>query len=237
MTPIPIEQRDHDRNLRGKEGKLRVLDASMFAGKTERLILMAKRFERAGIPIQAFKHPIDNRYNGASTLNTHNPDLKISYPCEAYDHPFKVYERVKPDTLVVLWDEVQFYTDPSDPQKAQELHQATVAVIEQLTKEGHLVIIAGLGLDFRAQGFGPMPEILAHASSVEKLTAVCAVCGSMEADRTQRLVNGEPAPYSGELILVGAQEAYEARCRDCHQVPGKPTFQELLSAFEQSLRE
>lgn len=225
---VPKSERDHTRNLRGKDGKLRVIDASMFAGKTERLIGMAERFERSGIPTQVFKHPIDSRYEGANSLNSHSNN---SYPCEAYAHPFEVYQHIKPETLVVLWDEVQFYTHPDDPVKAQELHHAMIAVVEQLTREGRLVVVAGLGLDFKAEGFGPMPELLAHANQIEKLTAVCAHCGSLEADRTQRFIGGQPASYDSKLILIGAAEAYEARCRDCHDVPDAPSFESLFEAF------
>lgn len=225
---IAKQERDHIRNLRGKDGKLRVIDASMFAGKTERLITLAKRLDRSGIPTQVFKHPLDNRYEGDSTLNSHSG---LTHPCQAFAHPYEVYLHIKPDTLVVLWDEMQFYTDPFNPENAHNLHQATIAVVEQLAHEGRLVIVAGLGLDFKGEGFGPMPELLAHASLVEKLTAVCAHCGSLEADRTQRLIDGEPATYSSDLIVVGAEEAYEARCRDCHQVPGKLSFKQQLDIF------
>lgn len=225
---VPKTERNHVENLRGKDGKLRVIDASMYSGKTERLITMAKRFERSGIPTQAFKHPIDNRYNGPTTLNSHSG---LSHPCEAYAHPFEVYQHIKPETLVALWDEAQFYTDPDDPHKAHELHQAMILTVEQLVHEGRLVVIAGLGLDFKGEGFGPMPELLAHASQVEKLTAVCAHCGSLDADRTQRLIDGQPAPYDSPLIVVGAQENYEARCRDCHDVPGAPSFHDLLASL------
>ena len=82
---------------------------------------------------------------------------------------------------------------------------------------GIRVIIAGLDLDFRGEPFGAMPRLLSIAEDVTKLHAICVCCGEA-ASRTQRLVNGEPAHYDDPIILVGAQEAYEARCRTHHVV-------------------
>ncbi len=88
-----------------------------------------------------------------------------------------------------------------------------------LADAGVRVVTAGLDQDFRRLPFGPMPELLARAEFVDKLQAVCHRCGG-PATTTQRLVDGSPAPYSGDTIVVGAREQYEARCRDCHE-PGE----------------
>ena len=80
------------------------------------------------------------------------------------------------------------------------------------------VIIAGLDMDFRGEAFGPMPQLLAQAEKVDKLQAICQVCGA-PASRSQRLLDGKPADYDDPVILVGAEEVYEARCRSCHKVP------------------
>jgi thymidine kinase len=87
-----------------------------------------------------------------------------------------------------------------------------------LASHGKRVIVAGLDQDFRGESFGPMPELMARAEHVDKLQAICVVCGA-PASRTQRLINGRPASYHDPIILVGATEAYEARCRSCHDVP------------------
>jgi len=92
-----------------------------------------------------------------------------------------------------------------------------VALCEALANSGRRVIVAGLDMDFRGEPFGPMPALLARAERVDKLQAICVVCGE-PASRTQRLVNGRPAAYDDPVILVGASEVYEARCRGCHQV-------------------
>jgi thymidine kinase len=83
------------------------------------------------------------------------------------------------------------------------------------------VIVTGLDLDFRGEPFGPMPLLMAEAELVDKLHAICVVCAA-PASRTQRLIDGHPAHYDDPVILVGASEVYEARCRSCHQVPGRP---------------
>ena len=80
------------------------------------------------------------------------------------------------------------------------------------------VICGGLDLDFRAEPFGVMPELLARAEHVEKLTAICVVCGA-PATRTQRLVNDLPARFDDPVIMVGASESYEPRCAQHHSVP------------------
>lgn len=217
--------RESIRGLRhGEAGDVWLFAASMFAGKTKRLIAEAERFQRAGVPYFVVKHALDDRYEGHDFLSSHDGS---SLPCEAISDPLDVYRRVvEKGARVVIWDEVQFYIG-----KEREI----IAVVEQLAKEGVLVILAGLELDFRGELFGPMGELLARATRVEKLTAVCAVCGSLDADRTQRMVDGSPAKYNDALILVGASEAYEARCRRCHEVPGKPSFEEIFTNFSKNL--
>jgi thymidine kinase len=79
------------------------------------------------------------------------------------------------------------------------------------------VIVTGLDMDFRGEPFGPMPLLMAEAERVDKLSAICVVCGA-PASRTQRLIDGQPASYDDPVIMVGASEVYEARCRHCHQL-------------------
>jgi thymidine kinase len=93
-----------------------------------------------------------------------------------------------------------------------------VDVCRTLVGEGRRVICAGLDLDFRGEPFGSVPALLALAESVDKLQAICVVCGE-PGTRTQRIVDGIPADYDDPIIVIGAQEAYEARCRTCHRVP------------------
>ena len=118
----------------------------------------------------------------------------------------KQAKQLQPEALVIAIDEVQFFDDD------------VVAVCEELALRGKRVIVAGLDTDFRGEPFGPMPALLAKAESVRKLHAICMVCGG-EASRTQRLIDGQPAYYEDPVVLIGASESYEARCRGCHQVP------------------
>jgi thymidine kinase len=91
-------------------------------------------------------------------------------------------------------------------------------VVEELAAKKIRVIVAGLDTDFRSEPFGPMPVLMARAEHVDKLQAICMVCGE-PASRTQRLVNGKPARYDDPVVIVGASELYEARCRTHHEVP------------------
>src|SRR4030066_822251 len=184
------------------EGWIEVICGSMFSGKSEELIRRVHRVQIAKKKIQIFKPTIDNRY-AVQYIYSHNGTkveaLNISKSKE-------ISERVEPDTEVIAIDEAQFYDDD------------IVLVCQKLADQGKRVIIAGLDQDFRGEPFGPIPKLLAVAEYVDKLQAICMVCGDT-ASRTQRLVDGQPAKYSDPTILIGAQESYEARCRKCHTVP------------------
>ena len=118
----------------------------------------------------------------------------------------QVAEMVRGDTQVVAVDEAQF------------LDEGIVSVVNDLADRGVRVIVAGTDMDFRGQPFGPIPQLLAIAEKVDKLHAICVVCGDL-ATRNQRLIDGRPAPAEGPTIQVGGSESYEARCRSCHEVP------------------
>jgi len=107
---------------------------------------------------------------------------------------------------VIAIDEIQFFDEE------------IIDVCNYLADLGKRVICAGLDMDFRGNPFGPIPRILAIAERVDKLQAICVVCG-MPASRTQRLIEGKPAYYDDPVVLVGASEVYEARCRRHHEVP------------------
>lgn len=185
-------------------GWIELICGGMFAGKTEELLRRVRRAEIARQPVQVFKPAIDNRY-GVDVVASHNGMRREAVIIR---EPREILELLQPETRVVAIDEAQFF----DPTIAD--------VCNELADRGLRVIIAGLDLDFRGEPFGPMPLLMAQAEQVDKLHAICQVCGA-PACRTQRLINGQPANYDDPIILVGASEVYEARCRDCHQVPGK----------------
>ena len=174
----------------------------MFSGKSEELIRRVKRAVIARRSVQVFKPVIDDRY-GALVVRSHDGDSFIARPVRTSE---EIPALVALDTSVVGIDEVQFF-DPG-----------IVHVIRSLVANGRRVICAGLDQDFRGEPFGPVPTLLALAERVEKLEAICIVCGEA-ATRTQRIVDGIPAFYDDPIIVVGAKEAYEARCRSCHEVP------------------
>jgi thymidine kinase len=183
-------------------GSLEVICGSMFCGKTEELIRRLRRAVIARQKVQVFKPIIDDRYQGAK-LASHSGAAFNATPVENSE---KILQIISDDTTVVGIDEVQFFDD------------GIIDVIHDLIEKGHRVICAGLDTNFRGEPFGFMPVLLSVAEKVDKLQAICMVCGE-PASRTQRLVNGSPAFYDDPIIIVGASEMYEARCRLHHSVP------------------
>jgi thymidine kinase len=187
-------------------GWIELVCGSMFSGKTEELLRRIRRAEIARKKVQLFKPTIDNRY-GVVRVASHDgigrEDAIVV--CDAED----ILRRLDADTEVVAVDEIQFFD------------AAIADVCDHLADRGLRIIAAGLDQDFRGEPFGPMPLLLARAERVDKLHAICVSCGA-SASRTQRLIDGRPARYDDPVILVGGSESYEARCRNCHEVPGKP---------------
>jgi thymidine kinase len=181
---------------------LEVIVGSMFSGKSEELIRRVKRAVIARRTVQVFKPSIDDRY-GVELVRSHDGDSFVARPVRKSE---EILALLTPDTTVVGIDEVQFF-DPG-----------VIHVVRTLVADSRRVICAGLDLDFRGEPFGPVPTLLALAERVDKLEAICVVCGEA-ATRTQRIVNGVPAFYDEPIIVIGAKEAYEARCRSCHEVP------------------
>lgn len=186
-------------------GWVEVICGSMFSGKTEELIRRVKRATIARQKVQVFKPALDTRYN-AEKVSSHNG---MHFDARVVSRASDILALVEDDTDVVAVDEVQFFD------------WAIADVCAELAERGKRVIVAGLDMDFRGEPFGPMPLLMAQAEAVDKLQAICVRCGG-SASRTQRLINGRPAHYDDPVIMVGAAEVYEARCRACHEVPGKP---------------
>ncbi len=188
--------------MKHSTGSVEVICGSMFSGKTDELIRRLRRATIARQKVQVFKPAIDVRY-AEEQVTSHAGAAYEAIPVETAD---EIRTRVDPDATVVAIDEAQFF----DPE--------IVTVCRDLAERGVRVIVAGLDTDFRGEPFGPMPVLMAQAERVDKLQAICMVCGDA-ASRTQRLVNGQPARYDDPVVIVGASEMYEARCRRHHQVP------------------
>jgi thymidine kinase len=186
----------------GGHAGLEVIVGSMFSGKSEELIRRVKRAIIARRAVQVFKPAIDDRF-GSELVRSHDGDSFVARPIRS---SAELLPLVADETSVVGIDEVQFFDPP------------IVDVVRTLVASGRRVICAGLDLDFRGEPFGSVPVLLALAERVDKLEAICVVCGE-PATRTQRIVNGVPAFFDEPIIVIGAQEAYEARCRTCHDVP------------------
>jgi thymidine kinase len=177
----------------------------MFSGKTEELIRLVRRAMHARKRVQVFKSAIDTRCD-TTVIRTHDG---MMYNAVAVSDSQTMESLILPDVEVVGIEEVQFFDE------------SVVSLCERLADRGVSVIAAGLDQDFRGQPFSFMPRLLALADYVIKLHAICKKCGQ-EASRTQRLIDGRPASWDDPIILVGAEESYEARCRRCHEVRNRP---------------
>lgn len=189
-----------------QSGWLELICGSMFSGKSEELIRRVKRATYAKQEVKVFKPAIDNRYSEEAVVSHNGTSMTshvISSSAEIWDH-------ISESTDVIAVDEVQFFGE------------SIIGDLSLLADKGYRFIAAGLDMDFRGEPFGVVPNLMAVAESVTKLQAVCSVCGS-PASRTQRLIDGKPASYDDPVILVGASESYEARCRHHHEVPKKQT--------------
>ena len=191
--------------LNQKDGWIEVITGPMFAGKTEELLRRVKRLEYAKKNIVVFKPLMDNRFSESEVVS-HNDrrtkSVNITLSRQIFDY-------IDDRTEVVAVDEIQF------------LDHEAVGIVEFLASTGIRVIVSGLDKDFRGEPFSFMDKLLSLAEYVTKLTAICVKCGR-PATRTQRIVNGKPARYIDPIVLIGAEESYEARCRACHKVYRKP---------------
>lgn len=192
-----------------RQGSLEVICGPMFSGKSEELIRRIKRAIIARQKVQVFKPALDDRYD-ASAIASHSQRKHDAIPVK---DSVELARHLDPEAQVVALDEVQF------------MDEGLIPIIEGLADRGVRVIAGGLDQDSNGEPFGIMPILLVKAEYVTKLQAICMVCGA-QAGRTQRMVQ------TGGQVLVGAAEAYEARCRHCHETP-HATGQRLIEDASQ----
>lgn len=193
-------------------GWIEVVAGVMFSGKSEELQRRVRRALIARKRVQVFKSHLDARYGGVHRVSSHDGRMLDAIPVES---AAQIGQRLDPQAQVIAVDEAQF------------LDGGIVPLVTSLAERGRRVILAGIDTDFRGEPFGPMPTLMAIAEVVDKLHAICVLCGN-PASRTQRLIDGLPASYDSPTIMVGGREAYEARCRACHVVPRADDRQERL---------
>lgn len=186
---------------RYNEGWIEVITGCMFAGKTEEFMRRINRLQYAKRKVLVFKPKVDIRYDAKKVVSHKG----VSITAIVIDDPMQILKHVDKEIEAVAIDEVQFFK-PS-----------IIEVIKTLANQNKQVIVAGLDQDFRGEPFPVTKELLSLAEFVTKLDAVCVKCGKA-ATRTQRIINGREARYDDEIILIGAQEQYEARCRSHHRV-------------------
>ena len=182
-------------------GYIETVIGPMYSGKSEELIRRLKRAKIAKQNVIVFKPGIDDRYSKDDVVSHSGYAINAV----AIQKSSQIYDYIQNDTQVVGIDEVQFFDDE------------IVDIAIDLANKGIRVIAAGLDMDFKGEPFGPTPRLLAVAEFVDKIQAICSVCGQ-PATRSQRLIDGKPAKYDEPIIQVGAVESYEARCRKCHVV-------------------
>lgn len=193
------------------QGSLEVICGSMFSGKTEELMRRLRRAEYAKQNVLTIKHHIDTRSQNQCIIS-HDGQERNAFPIDNTPKGLeKILSLAHENIHLIGIDEVQFF--PS----------TIIEVIQELIARGKRVVVAGLDLDFRGEPFGITPILLAIADTITKLTAICMQCGH-EAHFTQRIVNGKPARYDEPIILIGASESYEARCRKCFTIDKKPSL-------------
>ncbi|WP_339047776.1 thymidine kinase [Spiroplasma endosymbiont of Colias croceus] len=186
---------------RYNEGWIEVITGCMFAGKTEEFMRRINRLQYAKRKVLVFKPKVDIRYDAKKVVSHKG----VSITAIVINDPMQILKHIDKEIEAVAIDEVQFFK-PS-----------IIEVIKTLANQNKQVIVAGLDQDFRGEPFPVTKELLALAEFVTKLDAVCVKCGKA-ATRTQRIINGREARYDDEIILIGAQEQYEARCRSHHRV-------------------
>jgi thymidine kinase len=92
-----------------------------------------------------------------------------------------------------------------------------VPVAGRLAARGLVMIVAGLDVTFAGQPFEPLPSLMALAERVDKLTAICSVCGEDAVFHVRVAGAGPGGSAAGAEALVaanvGGTESYQARCR------------------------
>jgi len=187
-----------------KIGKIEVIVGCMFSGKSEELIRRLKRAQIAKLQVQVFKPTIDTRYSSIEVVSHTGEKIKA----EAVSNSKEILNKISDGVNVIGIDEAQFYD------------MEIINVVRGISRKGVRVILAGLDMDFKGEPFGPMGNLLAIADEVTKLHAICMVCGE-DATMTQRLINGKSAKYTDPVVMIGASESYEARCKLHHYVDKK----------------
>lgn len=186
-------------------GRIVVICGSMFAGKSEELIRLARRALYARRKVQIFKPEIDKRYDETNVV-TH---MGVQHQAVPVRSVADMATKIDPEAQTILIEEAQFFD------------ASLVDWVVELADRGREVICAGLDQDFRREPFGPMARLLAVADEVVKLRAICMKCGE-PASHTYRMVDGRPANWDDPIVLIGATESYEARCRNCFEIKGAP---------------
>lgn len=183
-------------------GRIEVICGCMYSGKTEELIRRMRQVMIARQPCRIFTPRLDTRYS-EQHVASHTGARLEALPVSSIREVLEGAEGVQ----VVAIDELHFLEDT-----AAEI----LAGCQALADRGLRVVVAGLDQNYRAEPFDGMMQLMAVAEQVDKLYAICVRCGAF-ATRSQRLIDGRPAPADAPTLVVGGLDLYEARCRRCYE--------------------
>lgn len=202
------------------KGRLEIICGSMFSGKTEELMRRLKRTEYANQKVLTIKHQIDNRRK-MKAISTHNGKERLAFSIDnKKENLLKILELANENIQIIGIDEVQFFP------------KEIIDIIMTLIDRGKRIICTGFEIDFRGVPMSIMPTLLALADEITKLKAICVKCGA-EAHHTQRVIDGKPANFDDPIILVGGEECYEARCRNCFEIDKQKTYSDIVLNHKQ----
>jgi thymidine kinase len=178
------------------QGRVEVVAGPMFAGKTEELLRRVRRALIAGRRVQVFSHRLDTR-RGTDRVASH---AGLDHPSQAAQSADDIERAVRQDSELIAVDEAHFFGS------------ALIGTADRLARRGPVVVVAGLDVTFAGGPFEPLPSLMALAERVDKLTAICTVCG---ADAIFHLRVAPSRSAATELVAehVGGEEKYQARCR------------------------
>ncbi|MGL4768742.1 MAG: thymidine kinase [Mycoplasmoidaceae bacterium] len=193
-------------SFKTNRGWIELICGPMFAGKTEELLRKINRASYAKLETVIFKPVIDTR--NKNLIKSRSLQSRKAIEINDSIEILKYIKELKSKPRIIAIDEIQFF------------NESIINIVNSLANEGFILFISGLDLDFKGEPFTITAKLAALAEYVNKLSAICTICGE-PGTITQRLINGEPAEYNSKIILIGNTESYSVRCRKHHKVSGK----------------
>jgi len=191
--------------------RLEVIGGPMFSGKSEELARRLRRAAYADKKISLLKPGVDNREE-RNIFTIVKEDKKLS-----------TYEFIEMRCVNSAKDLGNLFNPPRfDVLAVDEAQFFGKWFLKALTKLMRIgcrlditIIASGLDMDAWQKPFGIMPNLMAMADDVLKLTAICKHCKGQNG----LAIFTQKKGGSTQQVEVGNTELYEARCRVCHFIP------------------